>query len=230
MESSLSDLVNTFSETVHRIKCKFGHDDKKCETCEIKYNYFECFREYINFENDLIEQKCLRFDKNYQHKFDEKLKERFFNTYKVSNHDNNYFILFLQKGIYLYEYMDDWEKFNETSLLEKDICSDLNMEDITDAGCAYAKRACKDFKIKILEEYHDLFVQSDALLLVDVSENFRNMCLKIYEVDAAEFLSVPGLAWQATLKKAKVKLNLLTDNDMLLTAEKGITGEIYHCI
>ena len=89
MASSLSDLVNNFSERVHSIKCKFGHDDKKCEICEIKYNYFECFRECINFKNDLIEQKCLCFDKNYQRKFDEKLKERFFNAYKVSNHDNN---------------------------------------------------------------------------------------------------------------------------------------------
>ena len=126
--------------------------------------------------------------------------------------------------------MDDWEKCNDTSLPEKDFYSDLNMEDITDAGYAYAKRVCKDFKIKFWEEYHDLLVQSAALLLVDISENFRNMCLKIYEVDAAEFLSVLGLAWEATLKKAKVKLNLLTDNDMLLTAEKGITGEICHCI
>ena len=176
------------------------------------------------------EYKSFCCTKNYKHKFDEKWKERFLNTYKFSNIENDDFILLFQKGVYLYEYMDDWEKFNETSLPEKDFYSDLNMEDITDAGCAYAKRVCKDFKIKILEEYHDLFVQSDPLLLVDVSENFRNMCLKIYEVDAAEFLSVPGLAWQATLKKAKVKLNLLTDNDMLLTAEKGITGEIYHCI
>ena len=88
----------------------------------------------------------MRFDKNYEHKFDEKLKERFFNAYKVSNHDNNYFILFLQKDIYLYEYMDDWEKFNETSLPEKeDFYSHLNMEDITDADYVYAKKVCKDF-------------------------------------------------------------------------------------
>ena len=67
-------------------------------------------------------------NKNYQHKFDQESMERFFNTYKFSNHDNNKFILLLRKGVYSYEYIDDWEKFNETSLLEKeDFCSHLNM-------------------------------------------------------------------------------------------------------
>ena len=87
--------------------------------------------------------------KNYHHKFDEKLKEGFFNTYKFSNHGNNNVISLLQKGVYPYEYMDDWEKFNETSLPEKeDFYSHLNMEDITDADYAHAKRVCKDFEIK----------------------------------------------------------------------------------
>ena len=84
----------------------------------------------------------------------------------------------LQKGVYLCEYMDDREKFNEKSLPEKeDFYSHLNMEDFTDADYGHAKRVCKDFKIKKLEEYHDLFVQTDTLLLADVFENFRNMCL-----------------------------------------------------
>ena len=71
--------------------------------------------------------------------------------------------------------------------------SHLNMEDITDAGFAHAKKVCKDFEIKDLGEYYDLHVQSDASLLHDVFENFRNMCLEIYELDAAKFLSAPGL-------------------------------------
>ena len=73
------------------------------------------------------------FNKNYQHKFDKNLKEQFFNTYTFSNNDNNKFILLLRKGVYPYEYMDDWEKFNETLLPEKeDFYSHLNMEDIND--------------------------------------------------------------------------------------------------
>ena len=71
--------------------------------------------------------------------------------------------------------MDDWEKFNETLPEKEDFYSNLNMEDITDAGYVYAKRVCKNFEIKNLGEYHDLYVQNDTLLLVDVFENFRNM-------------------------------------------------------
>ena len=132
--SSLSNLVNNY-----RIKCKFGHDDKKCETYRIKYNYCNCFLEFTNFKDDLIEYKCLCCNKNYQYKFDEKLKKQFFNTYKFSNHENNKFILLLRKGVYPYECMDNWEKFNETSLPEKeDFDGHLNMEDITDVSYAHA--------------------------------------------------------------------------------------------
>ena len=126
--------------------------------------------------------------------------------------------------------MDDWEKFNETSLHEKeDFYSHLNMEDITDADYVHAKKVCKDFEIKNLGEY-DLYVQSDTLLLADVLENFRNMCLKIYELDPAKFLSAPGLVWQVALINTKVKLYILTDTDMMLMVEKGIRGGICHSI
>ena len=85
-------------------------------------------------------------------------------------------ILLLQKGVYPYEYMDDWEKFNETSLPEKeDFYSHLNMEDITDADYAHPKTVCKELETKKLGEYHGLYVQGDTLLLADVFENFRNM-------------------------------------------------------
>ena len=82
MASSLSNLVNNLSEGLHRIKCKLEHDDKICHTCGIKYKYCHCFLEYKNFKDDLIEYKYLCCDKNYQQKFDEKLKEQFFNAYK----------------------------------------------------------------------------------------------------------------------------------------------------
>ena len=86
------------------------------------------------------------------------------------------FILLLQKGVYLYEYLDHWEKFDETSLPEKeDFCSHLNIKDINDAEYTHAKRVCEDFKIKDLVEYHDLNVQSNILLLVVVFDNFQNM-------------------------------------------------------
>ena len=121
------------------------------------------------FKDNLIEYKCLRCNKSYQHNFDKKLKERFFNPYKLSNHGNDKFILLLQKGVYPNEYMDDWEKFNRTSLPEKeDFHSHLNMEDITYADYTDAKRICKNYETKNFGGCHDLYVQSDTLLLTDV--------------------------------------------------------------
>ena len=148
-------------------------------------------------------------NKSHQRNFDEKLKQRYFNTYKFSNHNNNKFILLLQKGFYPYEYMDDWKKFNETSLPEKeDFYSHLNMEEISDADHTHTKRFYKDYHIKKLEKYHDLYAQSDTLLLFDEFDNFRNMYLKIVELNPSRFLTAPGLAWEAALKKTKVKLDL----------------------
>ena len=104
------------------------------------------------------------------------------------------------------------------------------MEDITDADHRRAKRVYKEFINKNLSDYHDLYVQSDTLLLADVFENFRNICYNTYELDPAHFLSAPGLAWQACLNKIVIKLELLTDADMLLMVEKGIRGRICHAI
>ena len=123
--------------------------------------------------------------------------------------------------------MDDWEKFNETTVPEKEeFYSNLNIEDITDADYVHAKRVCKELEIKNLGECYDLYLKSDTLLLDDVFENFREMFLKIYELDLIKFISGPVLAQQAALKKTKVKLELLTDIDMLLMVEKGIRGVI----
>ena len=95
---------------------------------------------------------------------------------------------------------------------------------------SHAKRVCKYFEIKNLGEYHDLYVQSDTLLLANVFQNFRNMCLKIHKRDSAKFLSAPGVACQVVLKNTKVKLDLLTDIDMLLMVEKSIRRGICHSI
>ena len=137
----------------------------------------------------------------------------------------------LRKGVYPYEYMDSWEKFNEASLPSKeDFYSNLNMENIDDIDYRHSNNVFKKFELENLGDYHDLYVQSDTLLLADVFENFRDMCIKEYELDLAHFLLLPGLTWQACLKKTNIELELLTDYDMLLMVEEGIRGGIYHSI
>ena len=150
------------------------------------------------------------------------------NTYRFCIGDLNKFILFLRKGVYPYEYMDTWEKCDETPLPDKKgFYSKLDLEDITDKDYEHAQKVWKVFGIKNLGEYHDLYVQSDTLLLADVFENFRDKCIEIYGLDPAHFLSAPRLAWQACLKKTRVNLELLADIDMLLMVEKGIRGGIF---
>ena len=119
--------------------------------------------------------------KNYEKDFNKELMKRFANTYNFCDNDLNKFILFLRKGVYPYENMDNWEKFNETSFPDKEsFYSSLNMENIDDVDYRHGNNVFNKFKLKNLGEYHDLYLQSDTLLLTDVFANFRTMCIKVY--------------------------------------------------
>ena len=132
--------------------------------------------------------------------------------------------MLLRKGVYPYEYMDSWEKFDETSLPpKKDFYSELILEDISDSDYEHAKKVFEKY-CKNMRDYHDWYVQTDTPLLADVYENYRNKCLEIYGLDPSYFYSAPGLAWEACLKKTGVKLELLTDINMLLMIENSIRG------
>ena len=123
------------------------------------------------------------------------LIEKLPNTYQLCNKDLNKFALLLRKGVYPYEYMDSWKRFKEESLPDKEsFYGELNNEHITDEDYANAQKVWDKFKIKNLGQYHDLYVQSDTVLLADVFENVRDKCVEIYELDPAHFLSTPGLA------------------------------------
>ena len=196
MSSSLSKLVDNLSEGIHNNKC-LG-----CNSC----------LDYIKIKNEKLLLKCFKCNNYYKNKFNKDLIKKLKNTYSFCNNDLNKFILLLRKGVYSYEYVDNWERFNETSLpSKKDFYSNLNMEDIDDIDYRHGNNVFKGFKLENLGDYHDLYVQSDTLLLADVFENFRYMCIKEYELDPAHFLSLPGLAWQACLKKTNIELELLTN-------------------
>ena len=129
----------------------------------------------------------------------EGLIKKFPSIHQFCNGDLNKFILLLRKGVYPYEYMDIWEKFDETTLPPKEVFhSNLNLEDVNDEDYVHAQKVWDVFEKKHLGEYQDLYVQSDTLLLADLFENFGNMCLEIYELDPVYFVSAPGLAWQET--------------------------------
>ena len=139
--------------------------------------------------------------------------------------------LLIQKGIYPYEYMDSWDKFEETSLprIEK-FYSNLNMSGVSDADYEHACSVWREFKIRNIGEYHDLYLRTEVILLANVFESFGRVCLENYGLDPSHLYTAPGLAWKACFKKTGVKLKVLLDPDMLLMFERGIRGGIMQSI
>ena len=152
-------------------------------------------------------------------------KDAFNNIKRYYNEDK--LSLLTRKGVYPYEYMNSPEKLKETKLPPREaFYSRLNDEGISDENNVHAQKVWETFEMKNLKDYHNLYNRVDVLLLADVFENFRDICIKNYKLDPAHYYTAPGLAWDAALKVTKVELELLSDIDMLLMVEKGIRGGV----
>ena len=137
------------------------------------------------------------------------------------------FNLMKQKGTYPYDYMDSFQKFNDTQLpIKKDFFSILYNQHITHEQYDHAQTVWNTFNLKTMGDYHDLYLKSDTLLLADIFENFRKTCLQYYKLDPCHYFSSPGLSWDAMLKMTKIKLELITDIDMFQFIEKGLRGGV----
>ena len=147
--------------------------------------------------------------------------------YTSQKFQDNKLNLMAKKGVYPYDYMDSFEKFNETNLPTKeDFYSILNDENISDEDYEHAQNVWNTFSLKNIGQYHDLYLKSDVLLLADVFENFRKTCLEYYKLDPCHYFTSPGLSWDAMLKMTDIKLELMTDIDMFQFIEKGMRGGI----
>ena len=137
--------------------------------------------------------------------------------------------LLTRKGVYPYDYVSSIDKRKETKLPSKDeFYSKLNDEEISEQDFQHAINVWNSFNCQTLQDYHDLYLKSDVLLLADVFENFRKTCIKHYKLDPCHYYTAPGLAWDACLKETKQDLELLKDYDMLMMFERGIRGGISH--
>ena len=135
--------------------------------------------------------------------------------------------LMSQKGVYPYDFMDSFEKFDQTELPTKDqFYSILNDHHITNDKYNHANKIWKAFNIKTMGEYHDLYLKSYVLLLADVFESFKKTCLQCYKLDPCHYFTSPGFSWNAMLKMTNIKLELMTDIDMYQFIEKGLHGGV----
>ena len=203
---------------------------------------------YISFSHDVIVNEFTKFVDNKPKHIQIKLKLRFLDSFKfmstsleklVNNlndddltnlkkhFDDEKIHLVKKKGIYPYDYVNCEDKFKETKLPSKDkFYNRLNNEDVTTEEYLHAKEVWKAFECKNFGEYHDIYLKTDVLLLADVFEKFRTICIDIYKLDPAHYFTAPGLSWDALLKQSKVNLELLSDPDMILFIERGIRGGI----
>ena len=207
MGSSLEKLVKNIT------KCD------KCKTCKPD----DCMKLNINYKAYIPCgecQNCKNIDKDcINPKYDElKYTSKIFKDNKLD--------LMARKGVYPYDYMDSFEKFNSPLPKKEEFFSILNNKHISNEDYEHAKNVWNTFNLKNMGEYHDLYLKSDILLLVDVFENFRKTCLEYYKLDPCHYFTSPGLSWDAMLKMTDIKLELITDIDMFQFIEKGMRGGI----
>ena len=215
MSSSLENLVKNIT------KCG------KCDAC----NPGNCIKRIVDSEDHIMQHKtsfscgeCI----NCKNSSKSCMKLNHGNLiYTSKEFEGEQLSLMTKKGVYPYDYMNSFKKFEDSRLPKKeDFFSIMNNEHITDEEYQHAQNVWNEFGLSSMGEYHDLYLKSDILLLADVFENFRKTCQEYYELDPAHYFTSPGLSWDAMLKRTETELELISDVDMFLFIEKGMRGGI----
>ena len=195
MGSSLKDLIDNLvrdlcdeCKTLDAKTCKKNCQDKKGDKCKCKPNCKECADRRSKKGDEMCKSLNLIYSGEKR-----------------------------VKGVYPFDWVDSIEKFSETQLPpQESFYSKLNGEVISDDDYSHAQKVWDEFQCKTFRDYHDLYNVSDVLILADVFENFRDVCIENYNIDPAHHYTAPGVAWDAALKMTKIELELLSDYDMLL--------------
>ena len=214
-------------QQIGEIAKKHAYKNKRGEECHMNINCIpNNMEKYLAFMlgNHLVFLDSFQFMNSSLDNLIKNLPDEAF-KYTKQEFKKEQFNLMKQKGIYPYDHMDSFDRFNETKLpVQQDFYSILNNEHISDEQYKHAQNVWDTFNLKTMGDYHDLYLKSDILLLADVFENFRKTCLQYYKLDPCHYFSSPGLSWDAMLKMTNIKLELMTDIDMFQFIEKGMRG------
>lgn len=217
-------LHNLSNYDAHFIAVELGYDERSTTVIPNSEEKLISFSKYISNKFTLRFIDTFRFMASSLSTLSKNLItpgfDKFRETSKHFSRDD--MTLATRKGVYPYDYTDSWRKLDEAALPPKEsFYSTLTEENIKDEEYRHAEKVWRHFDCKALGEYSDLYLKIDVLLLVDIFENFRDICLTTYSLDAAFYYTAPGLSFDACLKFTSIKLQLLADYDMLLMCEKG---------
>ena len=215
-------IMQEIGETVK----KHTYTNKKGEKCQMNINAIpNNMEKYMAFMlgNHLTFLDSFQFMSSSLEKLVSNLPKELL-KYTSQTFKNEKLDLMSKKGVYPYDFMDSFEKFNKKLPPKEEFYSILNDEHVTDKDYQHAQTVWNTFNLKNMGEYHDLYLKSDILLLADVFENFRKTCLQYYKLDPCHYFTSPGLSWDAMLKMTNIKLELMTDIDMFQFIEKGMRG------
>ena len=209
---------------------KYGYTNKRGEECHMNIN---CIPNNMEKYMAFMLGKHLTFLDSMQfmlfglNKLVENLPTDKFKYTDEEFHREEELKLIKRKGVYPYDHMDSFQKFEETELPTKEqFYNLLNNESISDDDYQHAQNVWKTFNIKSMGDYHDVYLKADVLLLTDVFENFRKTCMQYYKLDPCYYFTSPGLSWDAMLKMTNIRLNLISDVDMYQFVEKGMRGGV----
>ena len=216
-------------QQIGKIAKKHAYKNKRGEECHMNINCIpNNMEKYLAFMlgNHLVFLGSLQFMNSSLDNLIKNLPDEAF-KYTKQEFKKEQFNLMKQKGIYPYDHMDSFDRFNETKFpVQQDFYSILNNEHISDEQYKHAQNVWDTFNLKTMGDYHDLYLKSDILLLAEVFENFRKTCLQYYKLDPCHYFTSPGLSWDAMLKMTDIKLELMVDIDMFQFIEKGMRGGI----
>ena len=216
-------------QQIGKIAKKYVYKNKRGEKCHMNINCIpNNMEKYLAFMlgKHLVFLDSLQFMSSSLDNLIKNLPDKAFH-YTKNEFEKEQLNLMKRKGVYPYDYMDSFDRFNETKLPSKhDFYSILNNEHISDEQYKYAQNVWNIFNLKTMGDYHNLYLKSDILLLADVFENFRKTCLQYYKLDPCHYFTSPGLSWDAMLKMTDIKLELMNDIDMFQFIEKGMRGGI----